>query len=844
MLTLRPYQTDARYQLNALLNASRHPVFVSPTGTGKTATATAVIADRVSIGRRVFVLVPSVEIFGQWITDLSDAGLNPGYINDEGMKGQNRHVYVCMAQSLVNILDRVPEKLWPDEIFTDECHHSAASTWETIYTFFDQATRCGLTATPERLDGKGLDHLYTDIVQTITMREAVDAGYLAKPLPIVPQKYLETHDIPDGNPDAPGALEAQAAKLGKLEIIGDVLESYRHIFHGKPVLVACATFGHAELMTERFVEAGWCFEHIHSALPKQERRRMLRGIRSGTIHGLCTVGIGIEGMDIPGLYGLIWLRRTRSLTIYLQFCVDENTEILTKRGWVGINGILCSDISYGLNTETGLIEESKIKNIIKRASHENERMFGIKNQHLDIRVTENHDVLYSSKNSNKFMKRQACDFSEMKAFTKIYTAGNMDIGDCPEISDAELSFLGWFLSDGTRNKKTNAIAIYQSLSHPEYIKEIEGIIIDCGFKYGRCLIKRSGVWGKYNDCVMFYISNGNPKKNQKHLSGYKKIEAWCDKSIPDCYNRLSRRQLLVLLKTLFNGDGSKRAKVKYTVGTMSITCGDNKRMADRIQELCVTRGLSCNISTAITPHGTKTYNLYIKDVLYRTVAGKNISNGTISGKKPYTRPRFRELVKVEGELVWCIENTLGTIITRRNGKVSITGNCGRVLRPLPGKKYGVILDPVGNLFLHGFPEADRVWSLAGRGDGSGQSEPPEVPVRICPWCGVANNPENERCHFCGMQLLDEDGNRVTKKRDLPSFVAGQLIAVTSDGDRQAVEDAIISDVEEAQDAQKKEHEKEARVLTSTEKKDILLQGIFAGRERRPLFNEAVRGMID
>ena len=113
-ITLRPYQTEARYQLNALLNASRHPVFVSPTGTGKTKTATAVIADRVSIGRRVFVLVPSVEIFGQWITDLSDAGLNPGYINDEGMKGQNRAVYVCMAQSLVNILDRVPEKLWPD----------------------------------------------------------------------------------------------------------------------------------------------------------------------------------------------------------------------------------------------------------------------------------------------------------------------------------------------------------------------------------------------------------------------------------------------------------------------------------------------------------------------------------------------------------------------------------------------------------------------------------------------------------------------------------------------------------------------------------------------------------
>ena len=116
-------------------------------------------------------------------------------------------------------------------------------------------------------------------------------------------------------------------------------------------------------------------------------------------------------------------------------------------------------------------------------------------------------------------------------------------------------------------------------------------------------------------------------------------------------------------------------------------------------------------------------------------------------------------------------------------------------------------------------------------------------MRICPWCGVANNPENERCHFCNMQLLDEDGNRVTKKRDLPSFVAGQLIAVTSDGDRKAVENAIIEDVEAVTDAQKKTEQKEAKVLTSAEKKDILVHGIFAGRERRPLFNEAVRGMV-
>ncbi len=626
MIELREYQRSARFQINALLNASRHPVFVSPTGTGKTATAVAVIADRISLGRRVYVLTPQSEIFDQWMKELSNAGLNPGYINQEGVRGRGRDVYVCMPLSLVNNLPLLPPGIFPDEIITDECltggsristsdglmpirnvekgqsvlssdgeyhrvtrtikktakklytirltnrsrlmctgnhllftqrgwvkasnmrrldmvltiihnhkhesesrgygdvrclrwggedrdkvsavhlsqdresvllkrmpsgiqesgfvrsdgpdkpdirqredeksksyerscspsesehetssdrtqacntgrerkraddsstgrrdfpwmgnggsyqnasktrkrlssvlqgrcwkqriedrrrnrrefsrstgetssrqeengvsewvgvesvtiqesrdrrgspplrsgrfvydltvedthnyyangmlvhncHHSAAHSWEVIYRFFDNATRLGLTATPRRTDGLGLDHLYTDIVQTIEPRQAIDEGYLAKPLLIVPELYHVK--VPIRGDDYDPAI--QAKMLGEPRIIGDVIAKYRAIFGGHPVLVACSTFGHAKAVTEAFQDAGWKWDHIHSELKTADRRMMLRKIKTGKLHGLCTVGIGIEGMDIPGLYGLIWLRRTLSLTIYLQF---------------------------------------------------------------------------------------------------------------------------------------------------------------------------------------------------------------------------------------------------------------------------------------------------------------------------------------------------------------------------------------------------------------------------------------------------------------------------------------------------------------------------------------------
>jgi superfamily II DNA or RNA helicase len=314
-INLRDYQTDARQQVNRLLNAGRNPIYCAPTGCGKTVTACAIIADRVNIGQRVFILCPQEEIFLQWQVACVGFNLDAGYIDSNGVQGRNKKVYICMPMSLNNILSLLPEKFKPDVIVTDECHHSAADTWLNIYDFYSDAQRLGLSATPQRLDGKGFDNIYTDIVQTIDMHGAIDQGFLAKPLIIVPEQYNLKVPINNGDYD----IYQQAEQLGKVQIIGDVINQYSNIFGGLPVIVACSTSEHADIMTKAFCEAGWKFEHIHSKLNKHERRRIIREIRQRKLNGLCTCQIGTEGLDIPGLYGLIWLRRTLSVTIYLQF---------------------------------------------------------------------------------------------------------------------------------------------------------------------------------------------------------------------------------------------------------------------------------------------------------------------------------------------------------------------------------------------------------------------------------------------------------------------------------------------------------------------------------------------
>lgn len=316
--TLYPEQQTARYGINSMLNAKISHVFISPCGTGKTFTSCAVIKDRIALNERIYILVPQLEIFEQWINELSEAGINPGYINDEGMRGKDRSVYVCMYQSLVNILSIIPETLSPDVIIIDETQHMLCNSIKTICTFWPDAVRLGLTATLYHNSGETFRPWFTETIQTITKREAIEKGYITEPLLIVPEDYLENVDIPDLGKEYD--MELQAAALGKTRIIGDMIETYENLFFGRPVIVPCATFEQSKQIKEMFCAAGWNFEHVHSdGLPKHERKRILRGITNQRINGLCTVGIGVEGMSIKGLWGVLWACRTKSPIKWTQF---------------------------------------------------------------------------------------------------------------------------------------------------------------------------------------------------------------------------------------------------------------------------------------------------------------------------------------------------------------------------------------------------------------------------------------------------------------------------------------------------------------------------------------------
>ena len=317
MINLRPYQITAAERVNQLLNSARNPLLVMGAGTGKTKTAISIIMSRISLGKKILVLVPQDLIFNQWIAECSENGISYGYINDEGVRGRGKSVYICMYQSLSNLLNSLPEKFVRSfhEIITDEAHHGAATSFRNIYDHFSHCLRFGLTASPYRGDNQPLGEFYTDLLTPIKNSEAEDKGYLCKPVIIIPDEYKQ--HIPE-DPESV-KIEDQKIHLHPKKIIGDMIKVYKDIFDGLPVIVPCSSHEHAREVVTMYRGAGWKVDHIHGKTDGYERSRIIKRVESGETNILCSVGVGVEGMDVPGLYGIIWMRYTESLQIWIQF---------------------------------------------------------------------------------------------------------------------------------------------------------------------------------------------------------------------------------------------------------------------------------------------------------------------------------------------------------------------------------------------------------------------------------------------------------------------------------------------------------------------------------------------
>ena len=234
-----------------------------------------------------------------------------------------------------------------DYIVVDEFHHAAAPTYQKLLEYYQPKILLGLTATPERMDGKNiLDYFGGRIAAEIRLPEAIDRKLLC------PFQYFGVTDTVDlsslkwrtGGYDKnelsnlytfSGLVAERRADL----VVNSILKYVTDINEVKG-LGFCVSVEHARFMADYFNAHGVPSMAVTGDSPDEERNAAKQRLVSGEIRFIFVVDIYNEGVDIPEVNTVLFLRPTESLTVFLQqlgrgLRMAENKECLTVLDFIG-----------------------------------------------------------------------------------------------------------------------------------------------------------------------------------------------------------------------------------------------------------------------------------------------------------------------------------------------------------------------------------------------------------------------------------------------------------------------------------------------------------------------------
>lgn len=331
MLRLREYQVRGIEQASKrIASGVRRLCLVLPTGGGKTVVASEIIRRAVARGRRVLFLAHRRELLDQTINKLGDAG-----VHDVGLVlAGERHRYRPHAPVQVASVQTLVRRVMPpaDLVFVDEAHHSNAGTYEKILANYERSSILGLTATPVRDDGRGLNEQFDECLVVSTPRELIAEGHLAKPRVFGARERVDLSKVHSRGGDyIPRELEDA---MMKSRLIGDIVQHWIKLAHDRTTVVFATSVAHSQSIVQAFREYGVAAEHLDGNTPADERKAILARLASGVTEVVSNCAVLTEGWDLPRCKCVILARPTQSLSLYLQMAGRG------LRPWEGVDPLL------------------------------------------------------------------------------------------------------------------------------------------------------------------------------------------------------------------------------------------------------------------------------------------------------------------------------------------------------------------------------------------------------------------------------------------------------------------------------------------------------------------------
>ena len=217
LMPLRPYQEQAIASVRIAVMQADRALLVMPTGSGKTVVFSEICRLAREKKRKVLILVHRRELIKQASDKLKKAGVSTASSPQASI--HRSPVQVASVQTLIRRLNT--SSFTPDLIIIDEAHHAVAGSWDKIISHFDDAKIIGVTATPSRLDGRGLGSHFSTLVSGPSVAQLTKLGFLSPHRVFAPPVIADLSNVKTRAGDY--ANDQLSAAMDRPTITGDAV---------------------------------------------------------------------------------------------------------------------------------------------------------------------------------------------------------------------------------------------------------------------------------------------------------------------------------------------------------------------------------------------------------------------------------------------------------------------------------------------------------------------------------------------------------------------------------------------------------------------------------------------
>ncbi|GGB02556.1 DNA repair helicase [Macrococcus hajekii] len=324
----------------------------------------------------------------------------------KGQLRENKKFTFASIQTLANHYTNFSKEEF-DLIIIDEFHHASANSYQKIIDYFEPQFLLGLTATPERADGNNIYELVdNNIIINVRLREALEHELL------VPFQYYGINDdyVELEQRDKLSEEELLAALVKhnneRVDFIIDNINKYA-IAGKRKCIGFCQNIKHAEMMTREFNEKGFTTVCITGNNSFEERTTAIKRLQNDNdpLEIIFTVDLFNEGVDIPQINLILFLRPTKSPVIFTQQLGRGLRRHQSKEMLVVLDFVINDSNNYMI--PIALIGEKNFKNKSEIRAHVKRNLKDLsKYMHIELDKKSKEKILRSLENFNPYGKRE------------------------------------------------------------------------------------------------------------------------------------------------------------------------------------------------------------------------------------------------------------------------------------------------------------------------------------------------------------------------------------------------------------------------------------------------------